>query len=382
MKYIIAINILLIAYSCSNSNNQTRMQLVNDFISLDSLENEAISGLDINEIEIISLETTEESLFGILSKVVYYNNYFFIFDEQTKGVYCFSREGNFISKVRKVGKGPGEYIQIGDFDIDKEGNLLLWDQTLHKINKYNIDGEFIEEYKFDDLVFLNFTIIDDDNFLIHTVFVNGKYKYAACIYNFKKKEIIPILTANKEYEDFSLPRLSFSSIWKSGDTNYFTTLFSSTIYKLNDKLSIESILLKTDKIPNLKQLSKLYVGENRMLIKEDFLNSISNIYETNDKLGFDVYHSNPAMSYVVIKDKSTNKYYCTKRRYNKRYLINNNLLGVAANKFISTISPSDIKDVEWKEMVHNSMLSNDNKQQLLEVNQSSNPLIVLFKFNP
>lgn len=56
-------------------------------------------------------------------------------------------EGRAITKIGNKGRGPGEYLQISDFDVDTEGRIHIVDATytVRKIFVYGPDGHLIEE---------------------------------------------------------------------------------------------------------------------------------------------------------------------------------------------------------------------------------------------
>ncbi|MBK8087175.1 MAG: 6-bladed beta-propeller [Chitinophagaceae bacterium] len=53
-------------------------------------------------ISYIPLETTRQSLFGQISRLVVTDQYFIIFDYDTQGLYFFDRSGKFIKNIRTI----------------------------------------------------------------------------------------------------------------------------------------------------------------------------------------------------------------------------------------------------------------------------------------
>jgi hypothetical protein len=57
-------------------------------------------------------------------------------------------EGRFIQKIARTGHGPGEYIQLDFFDIDRENNhIVLTDLMSYWIMRYDLDGTFLFRQK-------------------------------------------------------------------------------------------------------------------------------------------------------------------------------------------------------------------------------------------
>jgi len=77
----------------------------------------------------------------------------------------FGSDGMPISKIGSRGQGPGEYMNISDFDIDKNGFVHLIDGNTDYLLIYNSDYKFTESKKlpFDvDLI----KCLDDGNYLL------------------------------------------------------------------------------------------------------------------------------------------------------------------------------------------------------------------------
>jgi hypothetical protein len=84
-----------------------------------------------NSIDIIPLETTPESLIWEIKKIFFIDSGVYIFDGKQSQVLLFDNKGKFISKIGKKGRGPGEYIHIQDFTIDKKAGMLCCFVTGH-----------------------------------------------------------------------------------------------------------------------------------------------------------------------------------------------------------------------------------------------------------
>lgn len=87
-------------------------------ISLDSI---------ILSIRLIKLETNNECLVGSVQKVIVRNDKYYIFDSfrAKNAVHVFDTIGKHIGTIRKTGRGPGEYKDIMDVDVDEEGNIYI-----------------------------------------------------------------------------------------------------------------------------------------------------------------------------------------------------------------------------------------------------------------
>jgi hypothetical protein len=76
------------------------------------------------DIRYIPLRTTRESLISQVQKVVNRGERLYIFDNFLKQILCFDIDGNFLFKLDKRGRGPGEYTTIADFDVSPDNEFL------------------------------------------------------------------------------------------------------------------------------------------------------------------------------------------------------------------------------------------------------------------
>lgn len=93
----------------------------------------------------VQLETNSKCLIGKIQKIICYKNDFYIhnFAGDKSSIMKFDRNGIFKAKIEKMGRGPGEYIKLGDFDIDVNGNIYIldWMQS-NKLLVYNPNFEY------------------------------------------------------------------------------------------------------------------------------------------------------------------------------------------------------------------------------------------------
>ncbi len=98
-------------------------------------------------IEYIRLETNPDCMMGSISRLMMFNDRFYIRDDsQYTTIFCFDKKGKFISRFERSGKGPGEYIGINCFYIDEDKEqMVIYDRRQGKILRYSINGDFVNE---------------------------------------------------------------------------------------------------------------------------------------------------------------------------------------------------------------------------------------------
>ena len=150
-KIIILFSVVLLFSGCSKHKKEKTDSIPVPVITLEPKSNQP--KIDLNDIaknlSFIRLETKTDCLLDeIISKVEIFNNRVFIFStlKMMNAVYCFDLQGKFLFQVGSKGQGPGEYISLIDFVLDKENKCLWLGDSFNKILKYDLDGNFIAQY--------------------------------------------------------------------------------------------------------------------------------------------------------------------------------------------------------------------------------------------
>lgn len=92
------------------------------------------------DVEYIPLQTTGNSLIERIGKIITCENRIYI--KNGLEVMCFDKEGHFLYKLDKSGRGPGEYTFIIDFDISSDNKTLLVLSSLKILEFKNTGTEF------------------------------------------------------------------------------------------------------------------------------------------------------------------------------------------------------------------------------------------------
>ena len=92
----------------------------------------------------IILETNENCLIGHIFDLQVFDECIYVLDTQiANSLFVFDMSGQFLKKIGSLGQGPGEYIQLSDFTLDKENkNIYLLDFS-KRIHQYRLDGSFV-----------------------------------------------------------------------------------------------------------------------------------------------------------------------------------------------------------------------------------------------
>lgn len=99
---------------------------------------------EIESIEYIPLELTDESLIANVLDACVSDEYIFIYSTRQESVLQFDRKGKFVCPIAKTGNGPGEVAQIISLTIDEENRLFCVNEYF-STSFYSFDGEFIKK---------------------------------------------------------------------------------------------------------------------------------------------------------------------------------------------------------------------------------------------
>jgi len=122
----------------------------------------------IEDIEYVPLETTEGSIINSIESAMVYQDKIYILDMFGKSILVFYKNGDFIKRIGKSGKGPREYIAPVAIDIDQVNQLLyILDDRASKFLIFDLQGNFVREeqvnYRLND-----FEILNDSTYVVNT----------------------------------------------------------------------------------------------------------------------------------------------------------------------------------------------------------------------
>ncbi|HTO14152.1 MAG TPA: BF3164 family lipoprotein [Edaphocola sp.] len=98
------------------------------------------------DFEVIKLETTDKSIFSVISDIQITDDLIFICDVTTNRLFVFYRNGQFKKGLTQTGRGPGEFITASSFCINEKDSLIfLYDNMQMKLLTYDFELNFIKE---------------------------------------------------------------------------------------------------------------------------------------------------------------------------------------------------------------------------------------------
>jgi len=149
-KYIYLVVLLLALISCNKrkQGNESQSKILNEIFVADSLQNKVTEFLlsDLaSDIEIIPLETNEQSAFKFLTNLQIGANDIFI--NSRIAVLRFDINGKFLHKIGSKGEGPQDFIICEGIGIDDQARLVHIAAALSSTNQirtFTYDGKFVK----------------------------------------------------------------------------------------------------------------------------------------------------------------------------------------------------------------------------------------------
>lgn len=153
MASITAISMLIFTYSCNPVRDTTSIPYQFNVDSIYTHESIKYSEL-FSSFEIIPLETTEDNHFGAMGVIIrIVGDHIYLLDRtKYKTIDIYTTKGDFINRIQNVGRGPGEYVNPAELDIDpKTGNVYIYDLATNRIILFDFKtSNPIESFKTPD----------------------------------------------------------------------------------------------------------------------------------------------------------------------------------------------------------------------------------------
>ncbi|GAB6013266.1 6-bladed beta-propeller [Viscerimonas tarda] len=335
---------------------------------------------NLDSLRIVKLETNEESLIGSVSRLFIINNTLFVADYfKTKSIFAFDLQGNFLYKINKIGKGPGEYLNLNMVNID-EKHIAILDFHSWKIIRYDLSGNLLFEKKIDPCP-ADFIEFGDNKMIFAYHNYSPKVPYQLTFNDSDlKTEGTAIPFKNTRY--IVGEYLSAFQKTENGDILYHYT-FCDTIYQIKDYEIIPKYHLSFyapseieafyEKTKNLNETEFSRVKMNSDLVR------YYSFMELKDILY--VYYTKGKLSYTSLVSKDNFKIYNSVAADTEKmfayipFVISgyhqNTLLGYIDESFLSTLSAENM------EMFY-THLKDEDIQKIKELEDTdNNPVVCL-----
>ena len=146
----IALSFIVIAsiLSCKDKEPQPKLPI---FEVMANMQKAKLSNL-VDSIQYLPLETNDSSLIGNISRIVATPHQIFVGDRLANSVFVFNKQGKFLHKICRQGRGPEEYIRLYDFDVNEQDSSIYFYCGTH-IQIYDYNGNYKQTVPIDSSLF-------------------------------------------------------------------------------------------------------------------------------------------------------------------------------------------------------------------------------------
>jgi len=281
--------------SCRNSVNGQKKN--GEFrVSFDNCKTSIYLKLSdlIDSCRLIPLESTPESLLGNNPRFIFSDEYIIVYD--ATGIYKFSKEGQFIRKIIKFGRGPQELSPVITYYLYEKANQLFIEDQIR--NKDIIQIYDIEQERFLDPVKKCFPgrwesfMVYNDSLIMGSLLpvIIDTNRYALFIQNFKGDFITGISNSRKVLD----ARLNKETVQRlelcPGDKETYTHyVYDDTLFRYNNNRLLPYLIVSYNTPRNYIRSMGFEIGESRVgfpqVDNQSFMLLIESVYQGATQVG-------------------------------------------------------------------------------------------------
>jgi len=301
-----------------------------------------------------------------------------------KRIFIFNTSGNYLGSIGSYGKGPGEFINLTDFFINKTQNqLFVLDNDQRKVIVYDLQtAKFLYDFKITFSAH-DFAMIDENKLVFYSKVPQNKSgkSFSIAIMNLDDKSYNWFLAQDEL--DTSLSGIN--SIFQSLNT-YYAPYLKDIVYRITSNSIEPAILFNFGKNKLPEERLKDFRKNPRIILdllkeRKDWTYGIENVLETDKFLTFNLEVSRNTV--IVIYSKETGSFF-----YGNQY---EDLLGVfpqfiniaaSENEFYGFINSYFF--VRGKDKIlqqNNWILKEEYLKAINSIQEESNPVIISIEYN-
>jgi hypothetical protein len=260
----------------------------------------------VKEVEVIPLETTKLSLIDKYPRLEIFDNQFYVYN--ILGIYKilrFDSNGKFLNSVGASGRGPQEFNDIANIEVDKKGVSLLSARPSYSIYRFNHNGKFISKRLLDEKPLQLFSYKEGS--LIFNGFNNAQGRLIFTDSLGKNARVL--LKEKKFFQNMEGVKAITSSC---KDFLSFNDCFTDTIYRISGLSASPSVVYNMKEYKTAKELLEQMKDQ-----KSGFINAMNSLfsvvfyfYENHKYIlsAHTVFNKGESFLLCMIKDKVANRW--------------------------------------------------------------------------
>lgn len=307
---------LLVAVSCSDKKSAPDSnEIFVDFKSespmvINSPEDNFNYSDYIDSVVYVPLETTDDCLVGEFTDMHFVNDRIFV--KSGFSIFIFGKDGKFISKISRRGRGHGEYNNMAGWDVNPSNNeISIYSNADETVYVYSIQGNFLRSVRLGEGIHRDFCVLPNGNYLFYTPDYM-KNHYRGVLQTDPEGKIInqPLVLSgsarkcilfSKNFVHLSNGQVGLIGPFGFDNIYHINTDISEIAYHITTNVTIAQSVLEDD-TPGSFMEQELYCLENYL--------------ETDNLVTFHM--SNMKDKSVDVKyDKQTSKTFCRSMKWGK-----------------------------------------------------------------
>ncbi len=190
--------------------------------------------------EVLYLENSEQAFWRGPGQLYMYQDTLVVVDPPTNAIMVFDQSGQVVQRLEKIGKGPGEYLNVADVVLSRSGVLSIYSSQAQKVLRYDLSGNFLSEQSVPFFGF-QFAPIGSNRWAFLTRFneheLSGKYNILITDSSFN------VLEQHLPYEGSPITVNFAGFIVAEGDSLWMQAPFSDTMWVYGGKEMTPAIYL-------------------------------------------------------------------------------------------------------------------------------------------
>lgn len=343
----------------------------------------------IEDYRYIPLETTSQSLMGMIRKVEFYKDRIYIHDVETNMVYIYDKSGKFLRKIGQKGGGPGEFTTLlYGFMIDPYANrLLVYDQGNRKMNYFSLDGTFLFDRNVPMMLDGEFKVVSPNQILVSNPRNSenghlGKWDSYRIIH---LDSLLQIAGGGFEYDD-NVHSNYLSMVFPVSDSDIlYSPMYTNNFYSVSPTGIQMKYHLDYSRFENVIDTCKIYELQDAQK-RFDYIFSSTYVLpesvETKDFFWFKTHVQDLSKEFYTYYDKRTNRSLSFCGVASDVDFVYNYILSCCGDYMVGIVEIPTLQilyDVCKKKLVKSKK---ENMEMIEHLKDDDNSVLVLFKLKP
>ncbi|MEA1877269.1 MAG: 6-bladed beta-propeller [Bacteroidota bacterium] len=240
LAYLLAISCLILTNCTNETETSSEIIEINITEALNNRKNFPLSEL-VNDVEILELESNldcfiMEPQFWFLGE-----KYILIWDFGQMQLFLFDRNGKFVSKIGKTGKGPGEYYGMmlqGTMSKD-ETKIIITDSGASRVIVYNLSGKVLIQKDLSEYFSAKYILGMEchfDNlisFMPHRPWEPSDNFSSLVLFDLALNKVGEVLPRAND-KDLVCANIQHCKIFAGKDGAYFWEMYNDTVYQYSE----------------------------------------------------------------------------------------------------------------------------------------------------